>query len=70
MQRILKLDPLGLRHLLPAGLVRFVFARLSVLVRRRVAASAAETRTIVPSDFTVVAEGRPDALDLVALCQP
>ena len=42
---------------------------LSVLVRRRVAGAAAETRTIVPSDFAVVEERRPDALDLVALCR-
>jgi SAM-dependent methyltransferase len=70
VQRILRLDPLGLRHRLPAGLVRFAFARLSVLVRRRVAGAAAETRSIVPADFSVVEANRPDALDLVALCRP
>lgn len=69
VQRLLRLDPLGLRHLLPAGLVRFAFGRLSVLVRRRVAGAAAETRTIVPSDFSVAEERRPDAHDLVALCR-
>ena len=70
VRRLLRLDPLGLRHRLPAGLVRFVFGRLSILVRQRVAASASETRTIVPADFSVVEESRPDALDLVALCRP
>ena len=70
VQRILRLDPLGLRHRLPAWLVRFVFGRLSVLVRRRVVGAAAETRSIVPADFAVVEESRPDALDLVALCRP
>ncbi len=70
VQRLLRLDPLGLRHRLPAGLVRFAFGRLSVLVRRRVAGSAAETQTIVPSDFSVTEARRDDALDLVALCRP
>jgi SAM-dependent methyltransferase len=70
VRRILRLDPLGLRHRLPAGLVRFAFARLSVLVRRRISTAAAETRTIEPADFTVIEESRPDALDLVALCRP
>ena len=70
VQRILRLDPLGLRHRLPAGLVRFAFARLSVLVRHRVAGAAEETRSIVPADFTVVEASSPDALDLVALCRP
>lgn len=70
VQRILRLDPLGLRHRLPAGLVRFAFGRLSVLVRRRVAGADAATQAIVPDDFTVVEVFRPDALDLVALCRP
>jgi SAM-dependent methyltransferase len=69
VQRLLRLDPFGLRNRLPRALVQRVFGRLSVLVRRRVAGAAAETRTIVPSDFAVVEERRPDALDLVALCR-
>jgi hypothetical protein len=68
--RILRLDPLGLRHVLPDALVKFAFARLSVLVRRRVGGAVAETRAITPADFSVVAESRPDAVDLVALCRP
>lgn len=70
VQRLLRLDPLGLRHRLPASLVRFAFGGLATLVRRRVAGAAAETRTIVPADFSVAEERRPDALDLVALCRP
>jgi SAM-dependent methyltransferase len=69
VRRILRLDPLGLRHRLPQSLVRFAFGKLSVLVRRRVASDAAETRAIVPGDFQVVDGSRPDALDLVALCR-
>jgi SAM-dependent methyltransferase len=70
VRRLLRLDPLGLRRRLPPALVRFAFAQLSGVVRRRVADAARETRTIVPSDFTVVDESRPDALDLVAFCRP
>ena len=70
VQRILRLDPLGLRHRLPQRLVRFAFGKLSGLVRRRVADQDATTHTIQPEDFTVVGESRPDALDLVALCRP
>lgn|SRR5437870_5096172 len=70
VDRILRLDPLGLRKLLPERLVKFTFARLSVLVRRRIAGNVAESREITPADFTVVPESRPDALDLVAFCRP
>jgi 2-polyprenyl-3-methyl-5-hydroxy-6-metoxy-1,4-benzoquinol methylase len=69
VQRILRLDPLGLRHRLPQRLVRFAFGKLSGIVRRRIADQDATTHTIQPEDFTVVAESRPDALDLVALCR-
>lgn len=69
VDRILRLDPLGLRKLLPERLVKAAFARLSVLVRRRISDHVAESRAITPADFTVVAESRPDALDLVAFCR-
>ena len=70
IRRILRLDPLGLRNVLPETLVKFAFARLSVLVRRRIGDAVAESRAITPADFSVVAESRPDALDLVAFCRP
>jgi SAM-dependent methyltransferase len=70
VRRLLRLDPLGLRHRLPAGLMRFAFGRLSLMVRRRVAGRTVGTSAIVPSDFRVIEESRPDALDLVALCRP
>ncbi len=69
VRRILRLDPLGLRHRLPERLVHFAFAQLGALVRRRAQRAAAETRTIGLDDFRVVEERRPDALDLVALCR-
>lgn len=68
VRRILRLDPLGLRHLLPAGVVRTVFARLSILVRRRVADEASGTCAITPADFTVIDDRCPDAIDLIAIC--
>ncbi len=68
VQRILRLDPLGLRHYLPTGLMHFAFAHLGAMVRRRVGDVAEDTRAITLADFEVVMESRPDALDLVAIC--
>jgi 2-polyprenyl-3-methyl-5-hydroxy-6-metoxy-1,4-benzoquinol methylase len=70
VRRILRLDPLGLRKLLPDRMVKLAFAGLSQLVRRRVADEADETKTIVPTDFHVAPGSDPAALDLVALCRP
>ena len=70
VQRILRLDPFGLRHRLPRPLVHFAFANFGALVRRRVTSAVGETRGIGIDDFRVVDESRPDALDLVALCRP
>jgi len=67
VRRILRFDPLGLRHRLPRALVHFAFARLAVLVRRQ-AGGAAGVPTIGPDDFHVSAEGLAEALDLVAHC--
>jgi 2-polyprenyl-3-methyl-5-hydroxy-6-metoxy-1,4-benzoquinol methylase len=68
-RRILKLDPLGIRKKLPRWLVTFAFAKLSIFVRRRAAASAGGAR-IEPEDFYVSPERLDDALDLLALCEP
>jgi SAM-dependent methyltransferase len=69
VRRILRLDPLGLRNLLPDALVKFAFARLAVLVRRQARGESAGP-ALVPEDFHVGADGIDDALDLVALCTP
>ncbi len=69
VRRLLRLDPLGLRHVLPQRLVYFAFAQLSAVVRRRVVSTVREAARITPDDFTVVEESRPDALDLVAFCR-
>ncbi|MFQ5479419.1 MAG: class I SAM-dependent methyltransferase [Candidatus Binatia bacterium] len=68
VRRILRLDPLGLRKLLPASFVNFAFAKLAVLVRRQARKSAGDG-TIRPDDFSVGADGIDEALDLVALCE-
>jgi hypothetical protein len=56
--RILRLDPLRLRRLLPAVVVGRVFPRLARLVRRRLGA-ARTLPEVTAADFSV----RPDALD-------
>lgn len=67
VRRILRLDPLGLRNLLPRAVVEFAFARFASLVRRQVRPSGAEA--IVPEDFHVGRDDLHRALDLVAVCR-
>ncbi len=67
VKRILRLDPLGIRNLLPSGLVNFAFAKLSVLVRRQAKSSAGESE-IRPEDFSPGAVD-DEALDLIAFCE-
>lgn len=70
VSRILRLDPLGLRRLLPRRLVEFAFARLSGVVRRQArAAAGARADRIVPDDFHVTTATDDRALDLVAICR-
>jgi SAM-dependent methyltransferase len=69
VKRILRLDPLGIRNLLPRRLVEVAFAKLAVLVRRQARTTAGEVK-IVPEDFSVRPGDTKEALDLVALCEP
>jgi SAM-dependent methyltransferase len=64
IRRILRLDPLGLRKLIPDVVVRVVFARLARLVRRRVGAAGALPR-VGAEDFAVRDDDLERALDLV-----
>ena len=68
IQRIMRLDPLGLRDRLPRGLVEWLFARFAVLVRSRTSGSEGAPDASW-RDFPV---GPPDdtCLDLLALCRP
>lgn len=68
VKRILRLDPLGIRNILPSWLVNAAFAKLALLVRRS-AKKAGPGVNIVPEDFSVSADHTDGALDLVALCR-
>lgn len=63
VRRILRLDPLGVRNLLPRSVVEFAFAKLARVVRR----SARGEVAIVPEDF-LVRDDTERALDLLAVC--
>jgi len=63
VRRILRLDPLGVRRLLPEVVVRRVFPRLASLVRRRLRERGAGM--VGPEDFRVHADDLGDALDLM-----
>ena len=67
IRRIMRLDPLGLRNLLPRGVVEWIFARFAVLVRRQTQAGDG-TPDVTWRDFSV---GPADerCLDLLALCR-
>jgi SAM-dependent methyltransferase len=67
VERILRLDPLGIRNLLPQSVINFAFARLAGIVRSQ-AKSAAGAGRIAPDDFAVADDEIDRALDLVALC--
>jgi hypothetical protein len=68
-QRILRLDPLGLRNLLPQKLVRWAFARLALLVRSRVAAQGKELVELTPQDFSIAEQEPPQWIDLLAMAR-
>ncbi len=67
--RILRLDPLGLRHLLPAPVVNWAFGRLAVVVRRRLGGGSGANARFTPADFHPDLDSAKGALDLVALCR-
>ena len=64
VRRLLRLDPLGLRRLLPGFVVRSVFPRLARLVRRRLRRDATGP-AVGPDDFTVAGDDLDAALDLL-----
>jgi len=64
IRKIMRLDPLGLRKLIPDAIVKIVFARLARLVRRRVGEQGA-LPTVGPEDFSVRDDDLARALDLV-----
>jgi SAM-dependent methyltransferase len=68
IERILALDPLGLRRLLPERLLHFAFARLGQLVRRQAHKSVGPA-PLTTEDFEIRHGDLARALDLVALCK-
>jgi SAM-dependent methyltransferase len=64
--RILRLDPLGIRNMLPEKVIHFAFAKLAWIVRRQ--ARPAGNTDMAPEDFFVSAQPIDRALDLVAIC--
>ena len=68
IQRILRIDPLGVRHLLPKAILYPVFARLGRIVRRQ-ARRAGSGERITMADFEIRSGDLREALDLVALCR-
>lgn len=69
VQRILRLDPWGIRHRLPGFLVRGVFPRLARMVRRRLVRSVEDADAIGPEDFHVAEGDLQRALDLVLVAE-
>jgi 2-polyprenyl-3-methyl-5-hydroxy-6-metoxy-1,4-benzoquinol methylase len=68
VNRILRLDPLGLRHWLPGFVVRGVFPRLARVVRRRIG-SGVGLPDVGPDDFSVHGRDLEHAIDLVLLAR-
>lgn len=66
IQRILRLDPLGLRRLLPDVVVKRAFPMLAQLVRRRVKDGGGQP-TVTADDFTVHGDDMARPLDLLLL---
>lgn len=68
-QKILRLDPLGLRKLLPDRFVKWAFARLALLVRSRVAAQGRALVELTTGDFSIATAEPPQWIDLLAIAR-
>jgi len=64
---IVKIDPLGLRKVLPRRLIDWLFGKLAVVVRRGIADTDALS-DVGLADFPVV-PAEPGCLDLLAVCR-
>jgi SAM-dependent methyltransferase len=67
IRRITRLDPLGLRRRLPRGLVDWLFARLSLVVR--LAARHSGTTPEVKDEHYPIGAADGACLDLLAICR-
>ena len=68
IRRIMRLDPLGARNLLPRGLVDWLFARLATVVRQGIRHTDAGLPDASIDDFPI-AVADPGDIDLLAVCQ-
>ncbi len=64
---IVKIDPLGLRRVLPRGIIDFLFAKLAIVVRTGIADSGG-LPDVTLDDFPI-APAEPRCLDLLAVCR-
>jgi SAM-dependent methyltransferase len=70
VESILRLDPLGLRGVLPSSVRKWAFAKLARVVREKVRAGDADSfRSVRVEDFAVVADRVEESLDLLAVCR-
>jgi SAM-dependent methyltransferase len=69
VKKLLRLDPLGLRHRLPDFVVHRVFPRLARLVRTRLRAGSA-LPAVTAEDFVVHGDDLEQALDLMLVSTP
>ncbi len=67
IRRIMRIDPLGLRNLLPRNVVDWLFARFALLVRRGIAEDEGLPEAGV-EDFPI-GPASPEDLDLLAVCR-
>ena len=66
--KIMRIDPLGLRNLLPASWITWLFAKGALLVRRGIQDSDAGMPEATIQDFPI-ASADPDDIDLLAICR-
>ncbi len=67
IKTIMRIDPLGLRKLLPAAWIDWLFARFAILVRRGIQQDAGLPDAHV-DDFPI-GPARPGDIDLLAVCR-
>ncbi len=67
IRRIMRLDPLGIRNLLPRGLIDWLFARFSVVVRRGI--QQGEGLPDLSVDDFPIRPADDQSIDLLAVCR-
>ncbi len=67
IEKIMRVDPLGLRNLLPASWITWLFAKGALLVRRGIQSSDTGMPDATLRDFPI-GSAAPGDIDLLALC--